>query len=121
MIGPENLFRSQWRVLGRSEKISVLLGLVGGAYGATIGFLVAGSGVANVGLSSLLDFVPFLLFLFPLVSLVCAFWLLRFPVSNENRAMLGFISLVGSIAPTIFLILTILALIFPHRDTPTGL
>jgi hypothetical protein len=43
------------------------------------------------------------------------------PVSSEKKGILGFVSLVGSITPIIFLILFLLRLVFPHRDTPTGL
>jgi len=121
-IGRGSLFMSQWHLLDRMIKISVIIGLVGGGYGAIFGFLfAAGSAVVSTGPASLLDFVSLLLFLFPLLSLVCSLCLLFFPISAERRATLGFISLIGSITPTLFLILTVLRFVFPHRDTPTGL
>jgi hypothetical protein len=102
-------------------KMSVIIGLIGGGYGAIFGFIVVGSSLGSMGPYSFLDFVSLLLFLVPILSLICSLWLVFIPLSSEGRAMLGFISLVGSITPTFFLILTILRLVFPHRDTPTAL
>jgi hypothetical protein len=106
--------------------MSVIFGLVGGRLVASFGLLAigynltVGSKLSGISAYSFLDFL-FLLLLFPILSLICSLWLVFFPVSSERRGTLGFISLIGSITPTFYLILTILRLFFPHRDTPTGL
>src|SRR5882672_8802184 len=104
-------FILQWAELDRSLRISTTLGLVGGGFGAILGVFV---GVA-------FDFQSFLLFLFPVASLLCSLGLLYLPMSKERRGVMGFVSIVGSLTPLLFLILFVLRLVFPHRDTPTGL
>jgi hypothetical protein len=101
----------QWAELDRTLRISTILGLIGGGVGATLGaFVGAGFG-----------FQSFLFFFFPVISLLCSLGLLYLPMSKERRGVLGFLSVVGSLTPLLFLTLLILSLVFPHRDTPTGL
>lgn len=95
--------------------------MLGGGYAASIGLLIAWSFFENMGLYSAIDLVSILLFLLPMVSIASSLRLLFFPISNDRKDILGFVSLVGSFAPTLFLVLTLLRLVFPHRDTPTGL
>lgn len=101
----------QWPELTRTLRISTIIGLIGGCFGAAFGIFIGA------------EFDPglFLLFIFPVLSLFSSLALLRFSMSSESRGILGFVSIVGALAPILFIALLLLRLVFPHRDTPTGL
>jgi hypothetical protein len=105
------VFSLKWAVLDRPQRISTLLGLIGGGFGAVFGIFVSAA-------FNPLSFVVFLPLLVPLLGSLS---LLYVPMSDERRGVTGFLTLLASLAPLSFLILFLLRLVFPYRDTPTGL
>jgi hypothetical protein len=105
------VFSLKWEVLDPAQRISTILGLIGGGVGAAYGIFVS----AEYNPLSFIVFLPFL------VPLLCSLSLLYLPMSEDKRGIMGFVTLLISLAPISFLILLLLQLVFPHRDTSTGL
>ena len=90
-----SLFNSQWHEFNRILRMSVIFGLVGGRLVASFGLLAigynltVGSKLSGISAYSFLDFLFLLLFLFPILSLICSLWLVFFPVSSERRGTLA--------------------------------
>lgn len=101
----------KWAALDRPQKISTLLGLVVGGFGAAGGILVS----AEFNPLSSVFFLPFL------VPTLGSLSLLYLPMSNERRGVIGFLTVLAALAPLLFVTLFLLRLVFPYRDTPTGL
>jgi hypothetical protein len=104
------------------HKISIILALMGGIlpifFGLTIIFrLLAGRGTGTWDVSGLANWFSLFLFVIPFLSFTCATCLLFVPTTSENRAILGFVSFIGSVVPVLFLVMLLSTLIF-H---PTGM
>lgn len=116
--------RLQWSQLNLLLKIATVEGLIGGGLVLIFGLVsLAVAAVSGLQVSFGFDLLPLLVFVgvFPLLSLLCALELLLTPVSEERKGVLGFIALFGSVVPNGLLLILLLRLIFPYRDTPTGL
>lgn len=116
--------RLQWSQLSTLLKVASVEGLVGGGSILILGLgTLAVATVSGIQVSLGFDLLPLLVFVgvFPVVSLLCALELLFMPVSDERKGVLGFTAFFGSLVPNGLLLLLFLRLIFPHRDTPTGL
>ena len=106
------VFILNWAALDRPQRISTLLGLIDGGSGAVFGIFVVSASLNP------LFFVVVLPFMVPILGSLS---LLYFPMSSERRGIVGFLTVLASLAPLLFLILFLLRLVFPYRDTPTGL
>lgn len=115
--------RLQWSQLSVLLKVATVEGLVGGGLVLIFGLgALAFATVSGVQLSFGFDLLPLLVLagVLPLLSLLCALELLFTSVSDEKKGVLGFIALFGSLVPNGLILLLLLRLIFPYRDTPTG-
>ncbi len=101
----------KWVALDPPQRISTILGLIGGGFGAATGILIS----AEYNPLSFIVFLPLL------IPLLCSLSLLYLPMSEEKRGVIAFVTLLASLAPLYFLIILLLRLVFPYRDTPTGL
>ncbi len=95
------VFSLKWVILDAPQRISTILGLIGGGFGVASGIFVS------------VEYYPlsFILFLPLLVPLVCSLSLLYLPMSEERRGVMGFVTLLTSLAPLYFLILLLLQLV----------
>ena len=104
------MFSLKWEALDRPQRIATLLGFIG-SFGAVFAIFIASA-------FNPLVFVGFLPLLVPLLGSLS---LLYLPMSDERRGVMGFLTLLASLAPLFFLTLLLLRLVFPYSDTPSGL